>query len=84
VLITGAGSGIGLATVQVLQQQGAKVAAVVQTEAQRQVLFGHLPAEAVFVRDLLDDEATAALPGQVSQILGGLDGLVACAGIFFK
>jgi NAD(P)-dependent dehydrogenase (short-subunit alcohol dehydrogenase family) len=84
VLITGAGSGIGLATVQVLQQQGARVAAVVQTEAQRQGLLGHLPAEAVFVRDLLDDEATAALPGQVSQILGGLDGLVACAGIFFK
>jgi NAD(P)-dependent dehydrogenase (short-subunit alcohol dehydrogenase family) len=47
VLITGAGSGIGLATVQVLQQQGAKVAAVVQTEAQRQVLLGHLPIEVV-------------------------------------
>ena len=44
VLITGAGSGIGLATVQVLQQQGARVAAVVQTEAQRQGLLGHLPA----------------------------------------
>jgi NAD(P)-dependent dehydrogenase (short-subunit alcohol dehydrogenase family) len=84
VLITGAGSGIGLATVQVLHQQGAKVAAVVQTEAQRQGLLGHLPDEFVFVRDLLEDEATAALPAQVSQILGGLDGLVACAGIFFK
>ena len=84
VLVTGAGSGIGLATVQLLQQQGAQVAAVVQNDAQRQVLLGRLPDEAVFVRDLLDDESTAALPGQASQTLGGLDGLVACAGIFYK
>lgn len=84
VLVTGAGSGIGLATVQLLQQQGASVAAVVQNEAQRQALLGRLPDEAVFVRDLLDDESTAALPGQASQTLGGLDGLVACAGIFYK
>lgn len=84
VLVTGAGSGIGLATVQLLQQQGASVAAVVQNEAQRQGLLGRLPDEAIFVRDLLDDESTAALPGQASQTLGGLDGLVACAGIFYK
>lgn len=84
VLVTGAGSGIGLATVQLLQQQGASVAAVVQNEAQRQGLLGRLPDKAIFVRDLLDDESTAALPGQASQTLGGLDGLVACAGIFYK
>ena len=84
VLVTGAGSGIGLATVQLLQQQGASVAAVVQNEAQRQGLLGRLPDEAIFVRDLLDDESTATLPAQASQTLGGLDGLVACAGIFYK
>ena len=39
VLVTGAGSGIGLATVQLLQRQGARVAAVVQNDAQRQALL---------------------------------------------
>lgn len=83
-LVTGAGSGIGLATVQVLLQHGAKVAAVVQTSEQAQRLMGHVPQACVFVQDLLDDAACAALPARASEQLGGLDALACCAGIFFK
>ena len=42
-LVTGAGSGIGLATARVLMRYGAKVAAVVQTQEQAQQLAATLP-----------------------------------------
>jgi NAD(P)-dependent dehydrogenase (short-subunit alcohol dehydrogenase family) len=83
-LVTGAGSGIGLATACALARHGAKVAAVVQTQNQVQVLQRVLPQAVVFVQDLLDDEACAELPGKAAQALGGLDALACCAGLFFK
>ena len=61
-LVSGAGSGIGLATVRALLAHGAKVAAVVQSDAQRGALAGLLPAELILVQDLLNDAACAALP----------------------
>lgn len=84
VLVTGAGSGIGWTTVQVLLAQGAKVAAVVHNPTQHDSLAKQCPHVPVFVRDLLDDAATAVLPEEAAHALGGLDGLVACAGIFYK
>ena len=83
-LVTGAGSGIGLATVRALLSHGAKVAAVVQNEAQRAALEGVLPASHIFVQDLLDDAGCAALPELARERLGGLDALACCAGIFYK
>ena len=83
-LVTGAGSGIGLAVACALAAQGARVAGVVQHAAQAEVLRHHLPDAAVFVQDLPDDAATAALPQRAAQALGGLDALACCAGIFFK
>ncbi|MEI7784402.1 MAG: SDR family NAD(P)-dependent oxidoreductase [Betaproteobacteria bacterium] len=83
-LVTGAGSGIGLATVRALLVHGAKVAAVVQNDAQRAALVGLLPAQQVLVQDLLDDAGCAALPALASERLGGLDALACCAGIFYK
>ncbi len=84
VLVTGAGSGIGLATAQCLLAQGAQVAAVVQAHEQAQAL----PPQAglaVLVQDLLDDAGTAALPQAAAQALGGpLHGLALCAGVFYK
>lgn len=83
-LVTGAGSGIGLATVHALLGQGARVAAVVQDEPQRQALAGTLPLGQVLVQDLRDDTGCAALPQRAVEVLGGLDALACCAGIFFK
>ena len=83
-LVTGAGSGIGLATACTLARHGAKVAAVVQSEDQVAVVKQALPEAVVFVQDLLDDAACAALPKKAAQALGGLDALACCAGIFFK
>jgi NAD(P)-dependent dehydrogenase (short-subunit alcohol dehydrogenase family) len=85
VLVTGAGSGIGLATAQVLQGQGAHVAAVVQDEQQAAIAREQLPGAAVLVQDLLDDGGTAALPERAALALGGpLHGLACCAGVFYK
>lgn len=85
VLVTGAGSGIGLATACVLAARGAQVAAVVQNEAQGQELCKHLPSASVLVQDLLDDAAVAALPDAAAQALGGpLHALALCAGVFYK
>jgi NAD(P)-dependent dehydrogenase (short-subunit alcohol dehydrogenase family) len=67
-----------------LAARGARVAGVVQHAAQAEALRHHLPDAAVFVQDLLDDTATAALPQRAAQALGGLDALACCAGIFFK
>jgi NAD(P)-dependent dehydrogenase (short-subunit alcohol dehydrogenase family) len=84
VLVTGAGSGIGFATALALSHHGAKVAAVVQSQDQVTSLQNALTEAIVFVQDLLDDEACAALPAKAAQALGGLDALACCAGIFFK
>lgn len=85
ILVTGAGSGIGLATAQVLQGQGAQVAAVVQTAEQAQGVRDRLGAAAVLVQDLLDDAGAASLPARAAQELQGpLHGLACCAGIFYK
>ena len=83
-LVTGAGSGIGLATARVLQAHGARVAAVVQDAAQLALARAQLPGAQVLVQDLLDDAACAALPARAAEALGGLDALACCAGIFFK
>ena len=85
ILVTGAGSGIGLATAQVLQGQGAQVVAVVQDGTQAASTREHLPGAVVLVQDLLDDTATAALPGLAARQAGGpLHGLACCAGVFYK
>jgi NAD(P)-dependent dehydrogenase (short-subunit alcohol dehydrogenase family) len=84
VLVTGAGSGIGLATARALHERGARVAVVLQHAGQVADLRACLPHAPVFVQDLLDDEACAALPARAADALAGLDGLACCAGIFYK
>jgi len=83
-LVTGAGSGIGMATAQLLLQRGAQVAAVVQSDEQASLAQQHLPGALVLLQDLRDSAGCAALPAQAAQALGGLDALACCAGIFVK
>lgn len=84
VLVTGAGSGIGMAAASVLQARGARVAAVVQDAGQAASAREALPGALVLQQDLLDDAGCVALPERAADGLGGLDGLACCAGIFFK
>jgi len=85
VLVTGAGSGIGLAVAETLRAQGAQVAAVVQTPDQQAAVAGRLGEAFVRMQDLLDDQATARLPAWAAEALGGpLQGLALCAGVFYK
>lgn len=84
VLVTGAGSGIGLATARVLHGQGARVAAAVHHASQADDVMAQLPDAVVLVQDLLDDAACSALPERAAAAIGGLDALACSAGIFFR
>lgn len=83
-LVTGAGSGIGLATARVLAREGARVCAVLQSPGQEARLREAVPDAEVLVQDLRDLAGTAHLPQRAAQALGGLDALACCAGIFYK
>ena len=84
ILITGAGSGIGLATARVAIREGAKVAAVVLDDAQRAATAAALPGTSIFALDLTDSNRRGGLVKEASLALGGLDGVAACAGIFIR
>ena len=84
VLVTGAGSGIGLASAQVLHRRGALIAAAVHDEPQAASVRAVLPQAVVLVQDLLDDHGCASLPARAAEALGGLDGLVCSAGIYHR
>ncbi len=84
VLVTGAGSGIGLETAISLVKQGAQVTAVVETEEQRASLMRNVSELNVLVANLLDLAVCESLPVQAVHAMGGLDGVVCCAGVFYR
>lgn len=81
-LVTGASGGIGGAIARALHEAGAHVALSGTRVEALDALASELGARcAVHPCDLSDAEATAALPGQVEAVLGGLDILVHNAGL---
>jgi len=86
VLVTGAASGIGLATAALFHSEGAAVALLDRDEAMlhdamRALAPGDGPAVTPVCVDLSDDARVAPAVDRAATALGGLDGLVGSAGI---
>ncbi|MEC7981929.1 MAG: SDR family NAD(P)-dependent oxidoreductase, partial [Pseudomonadota bacterium] len=79
--ITGMGSGIGLATAQLASAQGAQVSGTVQSPEQEANLEGIVPPDLCFRLDVTDEAALGTAVSDAAGKIGGLDGVVACAGI---
>jgi NAD(P)-dependent dehydrogenase (short-subunit alcohol dehydrogenase family) len=82
-LVTGAASGIGRATCELLVERGARVAVVdLQADAAAEVA-GHLAPDAAraFGADVSDEGQVSALVQDATGWLGGLDVLINCAGV---
>jgi NAD(P)-dependent dehydrogenase (short-subunit alcohol dehydrogenase family) len=79
-LVFGAGSGIGLATVKGAVAAGARVAATV-FDAEQKTEIDNALAEWSAVVDVRDG-AVADAVDMAAQTLGGLDAVILCAGIF--
>lgn len=80
ILITGAAQGIGLSIAEVFAREGASLALVDRDEDGVNAAASRLDAEA-FAYDLAESAGIDALVEQAADALGGLDGLVNCAGI---
>ena len=79
--ITGMGSGIGLATARFAVAEGARVSGTIQSADQLANLAGIVPQDVCFQLDVTDQLALADAVATAADQLGGLDGVVACAGI---
>jgi NAD(P)-dependent dehydrogenase (short-subunit alcohol dehydrogenase family) len=77
VLITGAASGIGAATVDRFAARGARVAALDVDET----ALARIQADARVVADVADERRVALATEAAAAALGGLDVLVCCAGV---
>lgn len=81
-IVTGAASGIGLATARLFIAQGAQVAMVDRNGAALQPLAGELgPAAYAFEADVADEAAVQRAVVAAGDAMGGIDGIVNNAGI---
>jgi len=76
-LVTGAASGIGLATAERLARDGWLVGGIDRDRR----LLGEESLTACIVSDVSDQTAVCHAVDEVASLLGGLDAVVACAGI---
>ena len=79
--ITGMGSGIGLATARLAVAEGAKVAGSIQSADQLAHLSGIVQEDRCYELDVTNEAALDAAVADAAGRLGGLDGIVASAGI---
>ena len=84
-VVTGAASGIGLATVTLFTREGARVLAVDRDDdALREAVLPLGPDVEPFEADVTDESAVAAAMKTAADRFGGIDVLVPNAGIFGK
>jgi len=80
IIVTGASSGIGLATAQLLAKQGAKVVLAARNAETLQKISQNLPGSFVVPTDMTDEAAIQNLIGQTEKHFSRIDGLVNNAG----
>src|SRR5438876_7136427 len=85
-LVTGGGSGIGLAIARVFLQEGARVAITGRDEAKLRRACETLGGKHVFApaADVADPQQVQDLVGRVTQHFGGIDILANNAGVNIK
>jgi NAD(P)-dependent dehydrogenase (short-subunit alcohol dehydrogenase family) len=79
VLVTGAASGIGLAVARLFAQEGARVAMLDRDEPR--LMKAGVDGAVPVVCDVADERRVRASVAEAGSALGGLDGVVNCAGI---
>jgi NAD(P)-dependent dehydrogenase (short-subunit alcohol dehydrogenase family) len=80
-LVTGAGSGIGAATAAVLGERGDRVVCADVDEAAARHVAASLPDATAVSADVADEDACDRMVATAVEFGGGLDAVVACAGI---
>jgi len=80
VIVTGASTGIGLATARLFAQKGAKVALVARSTDKLTALATELPESFVVTADMSDEAAVQVMVKQVHEHYGRIDILVNNAG----
>jgi NAD(P)-dependent dehydrogenase (short-subunit alcohol dehydrogenase family) len=81
IFVTGAGTGIGLASVVLAKSLGARVAGSVQGSEQRQALLQHIESNAIFDLDVRNAPKIEAALEKTKALFGEIDGVLASASI---
>ena len=81
IFITGAGSGIGLATAKLAHALGATVAGTVFNDTQKSALDGIITPNLCFTLDVTNTSDLQDAVIKTATLCGGIDGVVASAGI---
>ena len=80
VIVTGASSGIGLATARLLAKQGAKLALVSRTKGKLEQLSAELPSSLAVPTDMTRIYEIESMIKQAMEHFGRIDVLINCAG----